>query len=441
MRAHEPLRELLDMAGGTAVRQDQLFALHRLTPESSRKTWYVDWMLVNGLVCIMAISEGHQAYFDKIMRLQDARTWMKENMEISKNASYLCNEEEGMKSLAGLRPMVAPLLDWTSEDDLLVFCLTEPLHGMPIHAALIEDFDEHKAPSGYKVLIERNPIVYTFSMTTFHQCTTRSINSASLERRAVNPGVVLSVYEDNDQGQPLHPQDPERLEVYRLSTDISRQNHWPLPKCGHIVTRENFSAACDANIVHFSGHFMSAAQTTSQNVLGSGLLLGRGDGVAQDNSGNGPINNIDSTKPDSQGNTRVFSVEDIFDQSFQVPTSHFTLIACRSASSYTTQGYESLGFVAALLCRGANSVLATQWKIASVSGRVFTEQFYKAFRDEDKTKPIDLALALQRAVKHIRTGADGLHAPYFWAGFALYGTWHYQSQPLRDDSGTGSEGV
>lgn len=244
---------------------------------------------------------------------------------------------------------------------------------------------------------------------------------------------MLSVYEDTDQGEALKAHDPEQLEVYKLSADISKQNNWRPPQCGHDLTKRNFALACDANIVHFSGHFMSASQTTSQNVLESGLLLGRGDAAEQDSSGGHPADSVDTTTSTSGIHSRVFSVEDIFEQSFQVPTSHFTLIACGSASSYTTKGDESLGFVSALLCRGANSALATQWKIASVSGRAFTKRFYRKLH-EDSTTSIDLALALQQTIKAIRNEESNLQAPYFWAGFALYGTWHYRPQPLRENS-------
>lgn len=432
MRKHAPLRELLDMAAGATVLPQQLFNLNALHPESARKIWYVDWMVLNGMIWILAISDKRQSFFDTVMTLENAQKWISDNLQPSNGGKCLIDEHEGIKALDQLAPLVAPLLSLSSEGDLLVLCLTEPLHRIPIHTAVIDGYDEQRQPKEHKILIERNPIVYTFSMTTFHQCTTRSIDQVHPMGPAITHGAVLAVYEDTEDGKPLNSSSKERPKVYSLCSDISKSKQWQALLCGHKLDKDNFAAKCNANIVHFSGHFRSSLGNTSQEILQSGLLLGKGDIESIKTSGKSTNNNNDYDSQ-SELQARIFTVEDIFSRNFKVPASHFTLIACQSASSYTTKGDEPLGFVSGLLCRGANSVLATQWRISSESGRAFISRFYEPFHT-DPSRTVDVAVALQKAVRDIRANELDLQAPYNWAGFALYGTWCYRPRDVFVDS-------
>ena len=314
-------------------------------------------------------------------------------------------------------PLVEPLLNVISEEDLLVLCLTDVLPGIPIHAALVESFDKQKAPNEHKILIERNPIVYTFSMTTFSQCTLRSFGGRN---RSLAQAIVIGVYEDAEDGTPLDASSCERQEVYSLCQDIAERNQWPQAICGHETTRENFASRCDANIIHLTCHYQSSADTNSQNIFTSGILLGDGQSQVRESiSGDSSSDSTFIGPP--QVSDRIFWVEDIFHHDFKA--SHISLIACNSATSYTTKGDEPLGFVSALLCRVVNSVLATSWKIPSSSGRACSSRFYGAF-DFGAPKPVDLAMALQNTVKSIREEKIDMQAPYHWAGYALHGTWH-----------------
>jgi hypothetical protein len=90
-----------------------------------------------------------------------------------------------------------------------------------------------------------------------------------------------------------------------------------------------------------------------------------------------------------------------------------------------------------LMCRGASSVLATQWKISSRSGRAFARRLYQSFHG-DTTRSIDLAIALQRIINDMRMYKRDLQAPYNWAGFSLYGTGLYRPHALEQWSGAQS---
>jgi len=124
-----------------------------------------------------------------------------------------------------------------------------------------------------------------------------------------------------------------------------------------------------------------------------------------------------------QPQSAIFSVSDIF--STRIKASHFTLIACDSASQAIQCGDEPLGIVTALLCAGASSVLGTMWPICCSTGKAFSEEFYRSIREQvDGNSIIDLAIALQEAVieliSHPKTSE-----PWHWAPFVLHGSWFY----------------
>lgn len=179
-------------------------------------------MLIGLYVCMLAISDRNdKTYFNIVMKLHEAQAWIKENMTPRTTGRCLGDENNDMKPLADLAPLIAPLLNITAKGDLLVFCLTDILHGIPLHAAVTNGHDEARPANEHSTLIERNPIVYTFSMTTFHRCTTRSFNQVHDLGPAKTHGVVLGVYEDTENGAPL---EPERQETYDLWADVAQQN-------------------------------------------------------------------------------------------------------------------------------------------------------------------------------------------------------------------------
>lgn len=104
------------------------------------------------------------------------------------------------------------------------------------------------------------------------------------------------------------------------------------------------------------------------------------------------------------------------------------LIGCGSGTQVLQLGDEPLGFVPAFLYAGASAVVATLWPIHdSLSGAAFTSIFYEEFMrgSEGGSKPVDLALSLQKAALAIRS-REKTRAPYFWAGFVLHGQWSFK---------------
>ena len=97
-----------------------------------------------------------------------------------------------------------------------------------------------------------------------------------------------------------------------------------------------------------------------------------------------------------------------------------TLAACESAASVIAVGDEPLGLIPAFLYAGANSVLATLWRVHQTSAALTMRIFYEQLTDRDTL--LDKALSLRKAMLTVRS-TPGFEAPYHWAPFVLHGSW------------------
>ena len=97
-----------------------------------------------------------------------------------------------------------------------------------------------------------------------------------------------------------------------------------------------------------------------------------------------------------------------------------TLAACESAANVIATGDEPLGLIPAFLYAGANSVLATLWKVSQTSAAQTMQIFYDTLTDSKKI--VDKAQALRRAMLTVRD-MPGFDSPYHWAPFVLHGDW------------------
>jgi len=111
---------------------------------------------------------------------------------------------------------------------------------------------------------------------------------------------------------------------------------------------------------------------------------------------------------------QLVTISDIFFLS--IKSSHFTLIACASASEAVQQGDELLGIVSVLLSAG---VVGTMWPIDNKTGRLFFKLFIKYLHAGTRKKcdNVDIAIALQQTVKELRKGRKAKTELYHWAPF------------------------
>lgn len=417
------LDELLNLREGQSVSQARLKELRKVqgVARGDRRTFFADYFIVNGNVLMLVICDVLDgiAYYNLNTTVSQVADWRKRYMEddpLSTTESEPLNFEPlnfeplnttEFEPLQELAKLVEPLVQLTNEDDLLVLCATEALHSIPLHAATINADSE-------KPLIERNPILYTSSMTVLDQCISRA--AAAVKAEKARSATFCAVYEQPDE----HGWEEERERVYATSRELASMFDGAATLTASDVTRAGYEKACQSRVVSFHGHHNSEAQ----NIMDQGLKLvsvedpiDESNGSAWNTGGETPNQSI--LKPD------VFTVSDIL--SAGIRASHITLIACASASQAVQQGDEPLGTVTALLCAGASSVLGTMWAIQSGSGRSFSEQFHsrlaKAATDGNV---VDVAVALQQAIKKIRR-TDDTEEPYHWASFVLHGSWFYRN--------------
>ena len=135
---------------------------------------------------------------------------------------------------------------------------------------------------------------------------------------------------------------------------------------------------------------------------------------------------------DSIEQTIRLTVEDIF----ALPLSSsplVTLVACDSTTQTIATGDEPLGILTGLLCAGAAFVVGASWPIPSRTGRMFSDAFYSDLNNQksfaaskhNDNELVDIAVALQKAVLHIRNCKETSET-YHWGAFSLWGSWLYK---------------
>jgi CHAT domain-containing protein len=391
----------------------KLGGIEGTVPASARRTWFVDWVSWKDMIFLVMTSDKKEEYhvFFPDVTITEAKAWISTYLE-GQARPLDDGVSTSFAALFELTRLVAPIVETASEGDLLVLCPTEPLHRIPLHAAVVEG-NPGDNPQKLRTLIERNPIVYTPSMTVYQQ------NMAKFRDRTTNGhedsipkairGTVLGVYED-DNGECW---EGERDIIYAVCGEIAGRLGWGEATCGNDVDRDVFKTACKTEVVHFFGHFTSKAN----NVLQHGIALGRNQ--ARDSSSQSI-----GEAPDAADQDRVFTVSDSF--ASRVTASHFTLVACGSGREAIQTGDEPLGMVTGLLYAGASSVAGTLWEVDSSAGKSFTRMFYRAFEGAARRDVIDLAVQMQETVKYLRRDSDTM-LPYSWAGFVLHGIWCFRA--------------
>ncbi|KAH7908905.1 CHAT domain-containing protein [Hygrophoropsis aurantiaca] len=289
-----------------------------------------------------------------------------------------------------LKELIAPIKTLSQPGDMLVLCPTKPLHGIPLHAIEIDvDEDEESV-----VLLERNPVIYTYSHSVLRQCLARS--KSHMKPNTARKAAYFGVYEGVKANDP----EPGRVSAHldALSTQFTSSVSW-----GDTVTKDEFKhcTAEATTIVHFHGHTLDHVVSLDQCLM-----------LAQDER---------------------LSAQDIFALELRCAPL-VTLIACASTDQTTMPGDEPLGILSAFLYSGAGSAIGTLWKTRSEDGRAWAREFYAGFDSDEgcragkvfgvdkEVRVVNLARCLRRAALAIKAREE-TNAPYHWAQFVLYGSW------------------
>ena len=165
------------------------------------------------------------------------------------------------------------------------------------------------------------------------------------------------------------------------------------------------------------GDLQSAAQITSQL---EGMLST--ESISDPGSGHEVLLSL---QEDDNAADNLLLVPKVFKLGLAAPL--VVLIGCDSTSQVVSTGDEYLGLVSGLLCAGAASVIGASWPIPSAAGRDFSDVLYANMKSSGLCGHglIDLVEALQEAALSIMDDPI-TSAPYYWAGFCLYGSWVFR---------------
>ncbi|KAF9767121.1 hypothetical protein IL306_000364 [Fusarium sp. DS 682] len=393
MAGYPLLKQVLDLRKSTPVSISQMRDLgRRMKCEAGGiEVVFVDWVDLGGTIWTVTLKEDipPQTVCCGIT-VDELKAWKQRWLDAQDGgqpAAFFIDDEydedEPDYYLRTIDKLVTSLHNSTSEGDLLVFCPTNILHSIPLHALWVED----NMP-----VIKRNPVIYSASLTTFWQCFRRSELTETISDLGWN---MTGVYEPKGDRCFSSEHCAERSNVY-TALDHFAERYGGKSATGQAVTADSFKQMMEHSIMfHFHGHCHLDKPTIGDQSL--------------------------------ELADELLPVRKVFDMKLRSP--HITLIACDSALQVISTGDEPLGVVTALLCAGAGSVLGTIWPILSSTGRDFSNEFYSSVVNQytllqksgSSSAIINLAEALRRAVLALSMRRK-TRQPYHWAAFVLHGS-------------------
>ena len=335
--------------------------------------------------------------------------WVVQNLDAapSKAEPRVLNMSDASIKLDELKGLLEPLMraDTILLDEVIIFCPTGALNRVPIHAI----------PVNGRPLIERNPVAYCQSLASLHWLLTkfkqRDPTAPHQKRTIINP-----LPEQDDDGTPVASTEPVR--------DLARVLDAEIQRGFDLLTPDVLRAIEGSSVLHYHGHVAFNPRSALDSVLVLNAAQKRA--VAR------------VAKP---AGCDLLTARRLFGLRLRAPALA-TIIGCGSGATVTSSTDDVLGIPTALLFAGASSVVSTLWPIDDSDGAMFGAAFYEAAigtktaastggaKDSTASQSsmlkgtVDLARALQTAVKKLRKSNDGeSNTPYHWAAFTLNGLW------------------
>ncbi|KZV89543.1 hypothetical protein EXIGLDRAFT_771664 [Exidia glandulosa HHB12029] len=312
---------------------------------------YLDWFADKGghIVLFVKRPDRSPSEHQLSMTMDEVQHWKDEFLDAT-------DLEHNPRCLRRLTPLIEPISRTTEPGELVVLAPYGHIHGIPLHAIPLQ-----RAP-----LLQRNPVVYSASITVTAQCLARA------QEQKASSSAFFGIPED-------------RPGALLGASELAVQFH-TTPTLRNAATVAAFKhLSRTAGLLYFHGH-------------------------AEVNSG-------DSRSAQIQLHDGPLSTTDILDLSLK--PCDIAIIACGSGRQEIAAGDEPSGFIPALLVAGATSVVATLWPMRDADGYAFSKLFYESFHN---TAVVDLARSLQRAALSIRA-EEATSSPFFWAPFVLHGAW------------------
>jgi hypothetical protein len=274
MRGLPVLKELLDLREGTSV---SLFDLQEQLsrPEFKPKQGVlvlVDWVFKQDEIYMFTVKASEDPTIDILpLNVSTVQEWVRQylvNQSGHEQSIKMDDQHEG-NALRQLDGLVLPLSSLSDPEDLLVFSPTGVLHSIPLHALHI--WCEHKSVP----VIERNPVVYCASVTSFFQCSQRAIDRPT---REVSWRSILAVYEPEPGRSFDRLEKEEQGNVYVLAENLSEVYHFDKLLRGAEVARSAITDILQGSeMIIFHGH--CDADENGNDILKQGLRLVGPDGT------------------------------------------------------------------------------------------------------------------------------------------------------------------
>ena len=316
----------------------------------------VDWYINKEAIFILVKRPGEEVYVEKLaITHKDISHFLHTYMGNPGFRSTLRDNDQLLRKLDGL---LIPLSFTTQPGETLILSPSGILHKLPLHALHLLG----------EPLICRNPITYQISLNLFRLCRARKTNPG--------PSPHWALVGNPNSDRPLASEVIQRIASQTQSS----------PLLGKAVTRESFTTTLrQSNILYFMGH----AVHDPINPLNSFLML----------------------------SDKKFTARQLFEFP-HLQADLVVLTACESGSNVIEVGDEPLGIIPAFLYAGANSVLASLWRVNQDSSALFLDLFHKELFE--KSPKLTKAEALRRVILKLKE-TKGFESPYHWAPYILHG--------------------
>jgi CHAT domain-containing protein len=266
MRENPILGVQMARRGSLPVTIEELQFLSVSSAASRKPMAAVDWIVVGNLIHIAVVNDQADPIILPLsLKIADLQAWTEEylNTEDGREALF-ASENDELNPLRQLDGLIAPLKTLSAPGDLLVFCPTNLLHSLPLHALKLDNDLS---------LIKRNPIVYTASLTSFYQCCSR-IHSIFPSSPRITKKAIVAIYEPSLEEEWFDEQ--EQRKIISAARDIATIISAEEPLIGQDVTPESFKRVMEeSQLVYFHGH----CDASSSSIEKQSLRLSNGNGV------------------------------------------------------------------------------------------------------------------------------------------------------------------
>ncbi|RVD81600.1 uncharacterized protein DFL_009457 [Arthrobotrys flagrans] len=432
MTRHAELKELLHLQLGQPIEFDELESIFlQDTGFRSNEIVLVDWFSTETDIYMISSRRGEPPRISKLDKSVEYVTqWIADNFTNPDDRENTLDydPDDPDAPFRDLDFLISNLADLSRPGDLLVLAPSKPIHPIPLHALVLT------AGNQSSILIKRNPVLYTPSLTILKHCISRAEKPRAFKLEGIR---CAAVYEyPPTQSFRAAEQDMIKSNIEDLGKLLHTRPLW-----GEDCTKESLRSHFNgASLLHFHGHcYYDPTNILNHALVASGVY----NNLAQRNqthistkvvqedmntlshrilflSQELEIPEYGST---IQSQDTGLSISEIFEVELNDPV--VTIIACESASQQIGPGDEPLGLATAFLSAGASSYVGTIWEMPCKEARVFSTAFYENILGQKGARIVNLALALQSAIVRVMSIPQSRNYMY-WAPLVLHGSWFCQ---------------